>query len=163
MGERIQARVHQHLLAPAEQVYDAWLDPQQVRHWLAAALKSFGLSGEIHRVEIDSRVGGKFLFSDLRDGREARHWGTWLELVRPNKLVFTWIVSESEAANPSIVTLAMQSSDNGCDVTLVQEMDESWRDYLPQTEAGWARMLQQIESCWLNDRELVHAEQVDPH
>ena len=145
MGERIQARVHQHLLAPAEQVYDAWLDPQQVRQWLAAALKSFGLSGEIHRVEIDACVGGKFLFSDMRDGMEARHWGTWLELVRPNKLVFTWIVSESEEANPSIVTLAIQSRDHGCDVTLVHEMEECCRDYVSQTEAGWARMLQQIE------------------
>lgn len=145
MGERIQARVHQHLLAPAEQVYDAWLDPQQVRHWLAAALRSVGLSGEIRRVEIDARVGGKFLFSDLRDGMEAQHWGTWLELVRPNKLVFTWIVSESEEANPSIVTLAIQSRDHGCDVTLMHEMEECWRDYVSQTEAGWARMLQQIE------------------
>lgn len=145
MGSKIEARVTHRFKATPERVYDAWLDPDQVRIWMAAALKSFGLSGEIQRIEIDARVGGKFFFSDIRDGTEARHWGTYLELERPRRIAFTWIVDEGEEANPSIVRLTIQPEADGCVLTLVHEMDEKWLDYVSRTESGWARMLQQVE------------------
>src|SRR5262245_23563387 len=145
MGAKIEARASHRFTATAEQVYDAWLNPKQVRLWMAAALKSFGLAGDIQRIEIDSRVGGKFFFSDLRDGTEARHWGTYLVLERPRKIVFTWIVDESEEANPSKVTLTIQTEADGCLATIIQEMDEQWIDYVSRTESGWTRMLQQID------------------
>ena len=88
MNAKIEARARHRFKATAEQVYDAWLDPDQVRLWMAASLKNFGLAGDIKRVEIDPRVGGKFFFSDMRDGEEARHWGTYLVLERPRKIVF---------------------------------------------------------------------------
>src|SRR5262245_4916210 len=72
MTSKIEARVSHQFKTTAERVYDAWLNPEQVRQWLAASLRSFGLAGDIRRVEIDARVGGKFFFSDMRDGQEAR-------------------------------------------------------------------------------------------
>src|SRR5262249_17950010 len=108
------------------------------------ALQSLGLAGDIRRVEIDARVGGKFFFSDMRDGTEARHWGNYLELDRPRRIVFTWIVDESEEANPSKVTLTIESDAGGCVATIVHEIDEAWREYIPKTQAGWARMLEQV-------------------
>src|SRR5262245_16671229 len=99
MSSKVEARVVHHFKATAERVYDAWLTPEQVRAWLGAALKSMGLAGDIRRIDIDARVGGKFFFSDLRDGNEARHWGTYLKLDRPRTIVFTWIVDESDEAN----------------------------------------------------------------
>jgi uncharacterized protein YndB with AHSA1/START domain len=150
MKSKIEARVSHRFQASAEQVYDAWLDPRHVRVWLAAALKSFGLAGDIRRIEIDPRVGGKFFFSDMRDGTEARHWGTYLELVRPSQIAFTWIVDESEEANPSKVTLTIAREPSGCVATIVHEMDEAWRDYVSRTEAGWSRMLQQIDNLLAN-------------
>jgi uncharacterized protein YndB with AHSA1/START domain len=76
MQSKIEAKVSHRFKASAERVYDAWLDPKHVRVWMTAALKSLGLSGDIQRIEIDAKVGGKFFFSDIRDGTEARHWGT---------------------------------------------------------------------------------------
>jgi uncharacterized protein YndB with AHSA1/START domain len=145
MDSRIEAKVSHRFQAPAERVYDAWLDAEQVRLWMAAALKGFGLAGDIRRVEIDARVGGKFFFSDMRDGTEAKHWGTYLELDRPRKIVFTWIVDEGEESNPSIVTLTIRSETDGCLATIVHEMDAQWLDYIARTEAGWGRMLDAIE------------------
>jgi hypothetical protein len=49
---------------------------------MAAALKSFGLAGDIQNIEIDARLGGKFLFSDMRDGKEARQIERALVAVR---------------------------------------------------------------------------------
>jgi len=145
MDAKIEAKVTHRFKAAAERVYDAWLDPKQVRLWMAAALKSMGLAGDVQRVEIDARVGGKFFFSDMRGGTETRHWGHYLELDRPRKIVFTWILDESEEANPSKVTLTIHSETEGCVVTIVHEMHAKWADYVSQTESGWTRMLQQVE------------------
>jgi uncharacterized protein YndB with AHSA1/START domain len=146
MNSKIEARVSHPFKATAERVYDAWLDPEKARLWIAAALKSFGLPGDIRRIDIDARVGGQFFFSDMRDGTETRHWGSYLELDRPHKIVFTWIVDESEEANPSKVTLTIQPEADGCVATIVHEMDAQWVDFISQTESGWARMLQGVES-----------------
>jgi uncharacterized protein YndB with AHSA1/START domain len=146
MNSKIEARVTHQFKAPAERVYNTWLDPAQVRLWMAAALRSLGLAGDIQRIEIDARVGGKFFFSDLRDGTEARHWGTYMELDRPRKIVFTWIVDESEEANPSVVTLTIRPEGDGCLATIVHEMDAKWLEFVSQTENGWVRMLQGVET-----------------
>jgi uncharacterized protein YndB with AHSA1/START domain len=145
MSSRIQARVNHRFKVAAERVYDAWLNPEQVRVWLAAATRGLGLAGDIRHVEIDARVGGRFLFSDMRDGQEARHWGTYLQLDRPRTIVFTWIVDENEEANPSTVTLTIEPEPEGCTATIVHEMDAKWADYLSQTESGWARMLHAVD------------------
>jgi uncharacterized protein YndB with AHSA1/START domain len=145
MSSKIEARVTHRYKAAAERVYDAWLNTEQVRSWMAAATKSLGLAGDLRRVEIDARVGGRFFFSDMRDGQEARHWGTYLELDRPRKIVFTWIVDESEEADPSTVTLTIQPEPEGCTATIVHEMDAQWVDYLSRTENGWARMLHEVD------------------
>jgi uncharacterized protein YndB with AHSA1/START domain len=146
MSSKIQARVVHRFKVPAERVYDAWLNPDQVRVWIAAATRSLGLAGDVRRVEIDPRVGGRFFFSDMRDGQEARHWGTYLQLDRPRTIVFTWIVDESEEADPSKVTLTIEPEPDGCTATIVHEMDAKWAEYLARTENGWARMLHAVDS-----------------
>ena len=145
MSSRIQARVNHRFKVAAERVYDAWLHPDQVRAWLVDALKSLGLAGDICRVEIEARVGGRFFFSDMRDGQEARHWGTYLQLDRPRTIVFTWIVDENEEANPSTVTLTIEPEPEGCTATIVHEMDAKWADYVSRTESGWARMMHAVD------------------
>jgi uncharacterized protein YndB with AHSA1/START domain len=145
MSTKIHARVSHRFKASAERVYDAWLDPEMVRQWMGDALRKFGLEGDIRRIEIDPRVGGKFFFSDMRDGTEARHWGVYLQLDRPHHIVFTWIVDESEEDNPSMVTLTITPETDGCTATIVHEMDAQWIDYLTQTESGWSRMLNEVD------------------
>jgi uncharacterized protein YndB with AHSA1/START domain len=122
---RIEARSQQKLSCSAEQLYDAWLDPEKIRDWMMHALKTFGLAGEMRRIETDPHVGGKFWFSDMRNGVEAVHVGEYLELVRPRKIVFTWIVGEPAAGDelPSKVTLSIEPDGSGCVATIVHEMD----------------------------------------
>ena len=140
----IEAKVVRRLGVPPERVFDAWLEPDIVRRWMQASLTAFGLKGEMERVEIDARVGGRFTFSDGREGGGAVHWGTYLEIDRPRKLAFTWFTSaEEEAKNQSVVTMTLQPDGPGCTVTIQHRMSAEWAEYLGQTERGWGTMLDQ--------------------
>lgn len=150
MTEKIRVLATHGFQASAERVYDAFLDPEKIRVWMKAALQSMGLSGEIAQIEIDARVGGKFLFSDMRDGVEARHWGTYLELDRPRKIVFTWIVDESEEADPSKAELTIHGEEDGCTATIIHEMDAKWSEYTEQTENGWSCMMRATDELLQN-------------
>jgi len=106
VAEKIEVKVSHRFTASAERVYDAWFDPDKVQVWLQTAGQSMGLAGDIRQVEIDASVGGAFLFSDTRDGVETKHWGTYLELDRPHRIVFTWILDEAEESDPGRVSLS---------------------------------------------------------
>jgi uncharacterized protein YndB with AHSA1/START domain len=141
-NEIAEARVEHRFEASAERVFDSWLDPALIRRWMSASLQGFGLPGDVRRVEIDPRVGGRFTFSDVRDAGEAVHWGTYLEIDRPRKLVFTWFASEEDAREgASVVTLTIDSDRDGCIATIAHRMDAKWAGYVPQTEQGWGGML----------------------
>lgn len=147
---RIEARVNLQLHCSPEQLYDAWLDPEQIRAWMSQSLKSFGLTGELRRIETDPRVGGKFCFSDMRNGVEAIHVGRYLTLERPRVIAFTWMIGESveeaeKEEHPSKVTLTIEPAEGGCLARMVHEMDAKWADYVTRTEDGWTRMLKAIE------------------
>ena len=142
----IEAKVTHTFRASAERVFDAWLQPEFVHRWMSSALRSHGLSGEIRRIEIDPRVGGKFVFSDMRDGKEAVHWGTYLTIERPRKLVFHWFTSiEDEKEGSSLVTLTIEPQRQGCVATIVHRMNASYAEYLERTERGWGRMLEHVD------------------
>lgn len=128
--------------AAPERVFDAWLDPEKVRAWMGMALSDFGLSGDVRRVEIEPRVGGRFTFSDMRSEGEAVHWGTYRMIDRPRKLVFTWFTSEEEEKKAiSMVTITIEPDGLGSFLTLVHEMDAQWAEYEEQVTAGWRQML----------------------
>lgn len=143
--EKVEAKVSHRFTAAPERVYDAWLDPTKLRVWMKAALMEMGISGDIRRVEVDARIGGKFFFSDMRDAGEAKHWGTYLVLDKPHTIVFTWIVDESQQADPSKVTISIKPDGTGCVATIVHEMAAEWAAYVEKTEAGWSRMLRAID------------------
>ncbi len=146
MAERIEVKVSHRFRASAERVYDAWLNPDKVRVWMRTAGQSMGLSGDIGQIEIDPKVDGAFLFSDMRDGVETKHWGTYLELDRPHRIVFTWIIDEAEESDPGRVNLTIEPDGEGCIVTIVHEMDAKWADYEEQTKNGWSCMMQAIDA-----------------
>lgn len=149
MPGTVEAKAVHVFKASAERVFDAWLDPEKVRSWSAQPVP--GMPGfDVRTVEIDPRVGGKFTFSDMREDGEAIHWGYYVEIDRPRKLVFTWFTSEEEEREDnSLVTLTIEPFGEGCRATIVHRMDARWAEWVSQTEQGWSFMLGQIDADFL--------------
>jgi len=132
--------VHDFTVAP-ETVFDAWLDPDLVRRWMADSIAESIPGVEMRIVEIDPRVGGTFTFTDSRDEDETGPTGTYLEIDRPRRLVFTW---HPEPGEHSVVTIEITPTEAGCTLTLTHEMEPRWADYVDRTGAAWSRMADHI-------------------
>lgn len=131
----VVARVTHRFSAAAERVFDAWLDPKRAGRFLFATP-----TGEMVRVEIDARVGGRFAFVDRRDGVDAEHTGEYLEIDRPRRLVFSLSVG-TYARELDRVIVDIVSLPAGCELTVTHEMRPTSADHLGRAEAGWTGIL----------------------
>ena len=123
----------------AQEFYETWLCADDLREWLGDALRGmeFGLSGEVVRVELDPRVGGSFYYSDMREGEESPHWGTYLELEPGKRISFTWF-PEEEQETKSVVTLDLEDVEEGSSVVKCTHLLlPEWAEFHAQTEIGW--------------------------
>lgn len=105
--------------APPAAVFDTWLDAESVCQWLFATP-----GGAMEKVEIHPRVGGGFEIFERRGDMLATHFGTYIEIDRPRRLVFDF--STDRAATPSRVSICFEARESGCSVTLSHELDPQW-------------------------------------
>jgi uncharacterized protein YndB with AHSA1/START domain len=137
MSESKEAvRLTHRFSASAERVYDAFLDAEEARKFLFATS-----TGAIVRCEIDARVGGSFVIVDRRDGEDVLHTGTYQELERPRRIVFTLSVPKY-SSHASKVTLVLEPLDKGCELTLTQEAKRERADTRQSASEGWLGILE---------------------
>ena len=125
--------------APAARVHDAWLDPADVRRWLFVTP-----GGEMKVVEVDARVGGTFVVTEVRDGEEFEHRGTYLELARPHRIRFRYGVPKF-SADQDEVTVDIRPVGAGCELVLVHALDPAWAEYAERTRTAWTTLLAGLE------------------
>lgn len=129
--------------APAERVFDAWFDPASAGRWLFATP-----TGKMVRVEIDARVGGEFIVSEQRDDELAEHYGRYVEIDRPRRLVF--LLSVTKFLDPdeqvSRATVEIVPIGGGCELTLTHEIDPQWVEYADRTRSGWIMILDGLDA-----------------
>jgi uncharacterized protein YndB with AHSA1/START domain len=130
---RRTVRVMRKYAADPDRVFDAWLDPGKAGRFLFATP-----TGTMGKTEIDPRVGGRFLFIDRRDGTDVRHEGEYLEIDRPHRLVFSFLVPQYSTEKTTI-HVQVCPLDLGSVVTLTH--DGVFEDYFARTEHGWTMIL----------------------
>ena len=105
--------------APRELVWEAHTKPEHVRRW-------FGLRGSTLPVcEINLKVGGAYRFV-LReqDGSEMPIKGTYHEITRPERLVYTEIFEQYETpGDPPLVTLVLEDAGGRTKLTSTTRYD----------------------------------------
>jgi uncharacterized protein YndB with AHSA1/START domain len=129
----VEIRLAQRFDAPAERVFDAWIDPAIAGQWLFATA-----TRPVPKVAIDARAGGEFRFENRHRGENVVHQGRYLELDRPRRIAFT-LPAGPRSNDLTRVRVEIESEETGCRLTLVHE--SVLRDEAPQIEGRWAGML----------------------
>ncbi|WP_430388740.1 SRPBCC family protein [Dyella sp. 20L07] len=130
-------RITRHFDASAERVFDAWLDPATAGRWLFSTPK-----GEMVKVDIDTRVGGRFIFIDRRDGIDVEHIGEYLDIDRPHRLVFTFAVPKY-SADYTRVTIELERRGTSCELVLTHQ--GVLPEWVEATQHGWRDILHHLD------------------
>jgi uncharacterized protein YndB with AHSA1/START domain len=128
--------IKRRLNAPPARVFAAWTDPQKMMRWYAPA------GAETLAAETDARVGGRFrVLMRTADG-EHDVSGVYREVVRDEKLVFTW-QWRSKPEWESLVTVTFKRDGDATILTLVHEQlpDDAERD---GHRNGWSGALDKL-------------------
>lgn len=91
----IEVKVERNICAPADEVFDAWLDPKVPGNPCNAAEKFI----------LDSKVDGLFYWTL----RGVSHYGRFTEMERPARMQHTW-VSPNTLGNGSTVTVTFKEA-----------------------------------------------------
>lgn len=150
MSSAVIVRVSHRYCAPAEKVFDAWLTPAQASRFLFRTR-----TGNVMQCQIQPAVGGGFTVTDRRPAAEGDesvfdvvHLGKYIEIERPQRLVFDLSVLNFGADESTRVTVDFRPLGSGtCEVTVTQDLG-SGRDaqfHEEPSRRGWRAMLQNIE------------------
>ena len=139
-------RVRRRFAHAPERVFDAWLDSGSVGRWLFATD-----GGEMLRAEVDPRVGGEFTVVERRGNAVAEHFGRYIEIDRPRRLVFTFFTDRD--SNATRVTVEITPTSDGCELTLTHEMDPQWAASADRARQGWTRILEGLAATLAGARE----------
>lgn len=75
--------------APIERVFDAWTNAGVLAQWFGP--EDF----EVTDAEIDLIVGGRYEINMVSpDGNSVKHFGFYVEISAPDKLIFTWVLED---------------------------------------------------------------------
>jgi uncharacterized protein YndB with AHSA1/START domain len=128
--------VRREIAAPAEDLFDAWLDAHSLGSWLRPS----GIRET--RAETDPRVGGTFRIVMVDDESSIVHTGTYREIDRPRRLVFTWS-SPATRFRDSIVTVTFQPSSSST-VVAIHQVGLPDEEAQASHHAGWSDALREL-------------------
>ncbi|WP_448808780.1 SRPBCC family protein [Agromyces bauzanensis] len=129
--------VSRRIPAPAERLFDAWLDPAALAVWMRRD------GDEPSTVVADPRVGGRYSITMRGRSGEVVHVGAYRVIDRPRELEFTWR-SEHTLGIDSVVRVTFAPDGDG---TVVEVHHTKLPDATAaeKHEAGWTEILGQLE------------------
>jgi len=137
-------------LADIDRVFDAWTQPELLAQW-------FGPEGfMVSKSELDLTVGGKYIIEIISpDNNTIKHFGEYVEVDRPNSLIFTWILDNQQCQGSqqqrvdTLVTLAFKSINDETELTLTHEKLPS-KEAFDGHEFGWVSSFNSLEQLLNN-------------
>ena len=141
--ENIKLELKRVIPAKREDVFKAWTDPDLMKQWWRRLDVKYA---EI--IKLDLRIGGKYEIH-MRTKTELHIiQGKYLEIVKPEKLVFTWL-TESTYNKDTKVTVLLKDLGAETELRLTHEAfpDTKSRDGHSQ---GWSPILDNLERLSFN-------------
>ena len=131
--------VRRTIAASAEDLFDAWLDPEALAQWMRPGT----IQSTVARVE--PHVGGNYEITMQAASGPILHKGVYRAIDRPRRLVFTWITAFTENQE-TLVTVDFIRLGQRTEVVVTHEqLPESAR---PSHHKGWTSGLEHLdEAC----------------
>jgi len=129
--------------APPEAVFDAWTHPEVLRRWWAA-----DPDWSTPVAEVDLRVGGRYRLSMHPPDGGAAHTvaGTYLEVRRPERLVYTWAWEQEDGEmGPQTTVTVRFCAEDAERTTVVIEHAGLSGESRERHGAGWSACLASLE------------------
>ena len=128
--------------APIEKVFDAWLDSKMLAQFI---LPMPGMPQP--EVENKPKQGGNFTIVMQVGESKVPHTGEYLELSRPDRLVFTWVSPFStEGSTVTIDFSVVDKNTTNVKLTHLRFIVEQARS---DHESGWTNILQALDDLML--------------
>ena len=108
--------VKRKIAAPAQQVFDAWLNPAAMAEWMRPCSSGSKRSD----VKVEAREGGAFEIVMHVPSGPVRHTGVYQTIDAPRRLVFTWN-SVHAGQNDSLVTVEFHPDGQATEVVVTHE------------------------------------------
>ena len=131
--------VRRTIAAPAEDLFDAWLDPQALAQWMRPGTIQSTVA------QVEARVGGGYEITMQGTSGPIVHKGVYRTIDRPTRLAFTWITAFTENRE-TLVTVDFIRLGQRTEVVVTHEqLPES---ALPSHHKGWTSGLEHLdEAC----------------
>jgi len=139
--EERQVQVEHTFEAPRELVFAAWMDPDQVSRWWAPQ----GFDVPRDTIEIDSRVGGRYVLCMLEQASGAEFWvrNAIVELDEPELLVLRG-EPMPEVGLPFETVTRVELTDVGGMTRMALTSGPYTPEVAPNAEAGWRNGAEQL-------------------
>ena len=131
-------RVSRQFSAVPERVFDAWLNADEARTFLFACRL-----GNAVRSEIDPRVGGGFKIVCHQDGEDVEYSGEYLEIDRPNRLVFSLFVEKYAQRDDRVIVELAPVAEQSL-LVLTHELSLPNPAERSRIQRGWAIVLDRL-------------------
>jgi uncharacterized protein YndB with AHSA1/START domain len=127
--------------ARPQTVFEAIVTPEGIAQWWGPD------AGPVLAADCDARVGGRYRVRfRLLDGTEHESTGTYLELIKPERVVMSWRwTGGAEDPGESRVEIQLRAIPEGTELTFTHSQlhdEESRRSH----EEGWAGALNKLEA-----------------
>jgi uncharacterized protein YndB with AHSA1/START domain len=128
--------VRREIDASAEELFDAWLDPDAMAQWM----RPNGI--ESTTAVVDARVGGAYEITMGHRSGPLFTWGIYQEIDRPRRLVFTWS-ARGALEPPSLVTVEFKRRGRLTEVIVTHEQLPG-HDQIAPVNAGWSQAIERL-------------------
>lgn len=132
-------RLHRVLRAPAEQIYNAFLDPDAMAKWLPP----HGFTGKVQKINARVGDGYKMSFTNFRTGTSHSFGGTYVELTPHERIRYTDKFDDPNLPGEMQVAVELRQVSCGTELRIVQE---GIPDAIPveMCYLGWQESLAQL-------------------
>jgi uncharacterized protein YndB with AHSA1/START domain len=135
-------RLERTIAAPRETVFDAWLTADVLKRWWPA-----GSDWETPIAEIDARVGGRLrLVMRSPDHEEFGGTGEFIEIERPERLVYSWTWDGHGAhEGTNLVEVEFRDVEHGTTLVVLTNRGLPHEEARRAHREGWETSLDNLE------------------